>query len=329
MKYRISAVAITAIASIALLAGCATGTPASSASKSAGPTGAPVTPTSLTVAVSPSATTSVPMYLGIEKGYFKKLGLNVTLPVLTNGTVAIPQVVSGQTQFSMASFAPVLAAIKQGLPVRIIGAANVIPTTKSQFQGFIVRTGGITSLSQAKTIAAQSALIDPVQAGSVDAFGGDYTNLKILQVPLPSMADSVKSGAADTALLNQPFLSQALATPGIKLLSYVSLKQSLPGTAGAVFIGDQSYMKANPAVTAAFQKGVLESFAYAQTHLQEEANYTPKTGLSPAVPTLISMPQYAATPVTSAKYTELLKLYSKYGQNPGNLTAADILYNAK
>ena len=326
MKYRISAVALTAIASVALLAGCASA--ASSAKPTTSASAAPLTTTDLTVAVSPSATTSVPMYLGVEKGFFKKLGLNVKLTVLTNGTVAIPQVVSGQTQFSMASFAPVLAAVKQGLPVRIIAAANIIPTKKSQFQGFIAKTGGITSLSQATTIAAQSALIDPVQAGSVDAFDGDYLKLKILQIPLPSMADTVKSGAADTALLNQPFLAQALATPGIKLLSYVGLKQSLPGTAGAVFIGAQPYMKANPAVTAAFQKGVLESFAYAQSHLQEEANYTPKTGLSPAVPTLISMPEYAAIPVTTAKYTELLKLYSKYGQNPGKLTAGDILYSA-
>lgn len=324
MKYRISAlVAIVAVA--AALTGCASVTPAAKPSASSS---APTTITPITVAVSPSATTSVPMYLGVEKGFFKAHGLDVTLTVLTNGTVAIPQVLSGQTQFTMASFAPVLAAVKQGLAVRIIGAANIIPTTNNHFQAIVVRDG-ITKLSDAKVFAAQSALLDPVQAGTVDASGGNYSAMTILQVPLPSIGDALKSGSADAALLNQPFLSQALTLPGVKLLNYVTTKQSLPGTAGAVFIGAVPYMQANPAVTREFQAAVLESFAYAQKNIQAAANYVPKTGLSTVVPDLLSMPEYAATAVTPAKYDELLKLYSKYKQNPGNYTSKEILYTAK
>jgi NitT/TauT family transport system substrate-binding protein len=324
VKYRISAVVAT-VALAAVLTGCAGATPA--AQPSATPS-APTTITPITVAVSPSASTSVPMYLGVEKGFFKAHGLDVKLTVLTNGTVAIPQVLSGQTQFSMASLAPVLQAVKQGLAVRIIGAANIIPTTNNHFQGIVVRDS-ISKLSDAKVFAAQSALLDPVQAGSVDASGGKYTSMTILQVPLPSIADSLKSGSADAALLNQPFLAQAIATPGVKLLNYITTKQSLPGTAGAVFIGGTAYMKANPTVTKEFQAAVLESFAYAQSHIQAAADYVPKTGLSPTAPTLESMPEYAATPVTAAKYDELLTLFSKYGQNTANLTSKDILYTAK
>jgi NitT/TauT family transport system substrate-binding protein len=330
MKYRISG-AVALVAAVALLSACSGGgaTPSSSADAGSGSGDAAGSGelTKLSVSVSPSASTSVPMYLGIEKGFFAEHGLDVTLSVLTNGTVAIPQVVSGQNQFSAASFAPVIEAVKQGLPIKVVGVANVIPTTESQFQGFIVREDyqGDT-LADAKTIAAQSALLDPVQADNVEKFGGDYDAMQILQVPLPAIADAVKSGSADTALLNQPFLAQALATPGIRLLGYVGLDQSLPGTPGAVYIGEEGYMKANPDVTAAFQAAVLESYAYAQNNLEEAAEFVPNTGLSDSVPDLVSMPEYAAETVTAAKFDELLDLFAKYGQNPDGLKAADILY---
>jgi NitT/TauT family transport system substrate-binding protein len=323
MKHRISAAAAILAAAALLMTGCASSGSGSAAS-TPGSSGAL---TKINVAVSPSAATSVPMYLGVNKGFFAEHGLDVTLSVLTNGTVAIPQVVSGQNQFSMASFAPVIAAAAQGLPIKIVGAANIIPTSDSQFQGFVVRsdyTG--TTLAGVKTIAAQSALVDPVQADSVTKFGGDYSSMTILQTPLTSIADAVKGGSADTGLLQQPFLAQALADPGLKLFNYVGTAQSLPGTPGAVFIGAEDYMKANPQIVSSFQAAVLESYAYAQNNLQETANFVPNTGLSTAVPPVDALGAYAATEVTADKYDQLLQLFSKYGQNPSNLTSSGILY---
>ncbi|WP_188672360.1 ABC transporter substrate-binding protein [Subtercola lobariae] len=325
MKHRISAAAAILAAAALLMTGCASSSGDSgSAASTPGASGAL---TKINVAVSPSATTSVPMYLGVNKGFFAEHGLDVTLSVLTNGTVAIPQVVSGQNQFSMASLAPVVAAVAQGLPIKVVGAANIIPTSDSQFQGFVVRSDYTDStLASAKIIAAQSALVDPVQADSVTKFGGDYSKLTILQTPLTSIADAIKAGSADVGLLQQPFLAQAIAEPGLKLFNYIGPDQSLPGTPGAVFIGAEDYMKANPQIVSSFQAAVLESYAYAQSNQQETANFVPNTGLSTAVPPVNALGAYAATEVTADKYDELLQLYSKYGQNPNNLTSSGILY---
>ncbi|MCU1479383.1 MAG: hypothetical protein JWQ19_169 [Subtercola sp.] len=325
MKHRISAGAAILAAAALILTGCASSV--ADAGSASGTAGASGTLTKINVAVSPSAATSVPMYLGVNKGFFSEHGLDVTLSVLTNGTVAIPQVISGQNQFSMASFAPVVAAVQQGLPIKVVGAANIMPTADGQYQGFIVRSdyAGAT-LAGAKTIAAQSALVDPVQADTVTKFGGDYKSMTILQTPLTSIADAVKNGSADTGLLQQPFLAQALADPGLKLLNYVSTKQSLPGTPGAIFIGAEDYLKANPAIVTSFQAAVLESYAYAQSNQQEAASFVPNTGLSTAVPPVAALGEYAATEVSADKYDELLKLYSQYGQNPGNLTSSSLLY---
>lgn len=320
-KIRIAGVLAT-LGAIVLLTACS-----SSASAAGGQGGSSTKLTTINISVSPTASTSVPIYLGVEKGFFKQHGLDLKISVLTNGTVAIPQVVSGQNQFSAASFAPVIQAVGQKLPIKVVGTGNIISTTDSQFQGFIVRSDYTGStLADAHTIAAQSTLVDPVQADSVDKTGGDYMSMKILQVPLASMADAVRTGQADTALLPQPFLAQALATPGIKLLNYVGTSESMPGTPGAVYIGASNYMASHAQVTKEFQAALVESYAYAQKHLQEEAEYVPKTGLSNAVPTVAAMGAFPTAAVSKSKYQELLDAYTKYGQNSHHLTASDILY---
>src|SRR5690606_40713948 len=74
--------------------------------------------TPLTVAVSPGAETSAPMYLAIERGVFEDLGLDVELTVLNDGSIAIPNTLNGQTQLNMAGFGPAAQAIEKGLGVR-------------------------------------------------------------------------------------------------------------------------------------------------------------------------------------------------------------------
>lgn len=315
------AVVVAALAASALaLSGC--GDSGSNAAQQSGDS-----LTHLTVAVSPNAPTSAPMYLGVEKGFFKQRGLDIKLTVLQNGSVAIPQVLNGQTQFSMASFEPAAQAVQQGLAIKLIGGANVIPTDPdTKYQGIIVRDG-IKDLSQLKTFAAQSTEPDPTQEMAVDKLGGDYKSLKLIAVPFAQVGDAVRQGNADAAMILEPFLSNALKAGGVKLFSYVGPGQSLPGTPGAVFIGADKYMAAHPSITSAFIDAVEESYSYAQAHLQEVANYVPKTGLSDQVPAIVALGQFQDGPLQDDKVDQLLDLYQRAGLLDGSVTAAKLVYH--
>ena len=282
--------------------------------------------TKLTVAVSPGAATSAPMYLAVKNGTFKKLGFDVKLTVLQNGTVAIPQVLNGQTQFTMASFGPVAEAIEKGLGIKLIGGANIIPTDPNTKYQAIVVNDKISSIADVKTFAAQSTDVDPVQGYAVDQLGGDYRKMKLLQLSLPELGEAVKKGNADAALLNEPFLSMALKGGGVKVLSYIQAHQSLPGTPGAVFIGSDKYMKAHPEITKKFTQGIQEAYSYAQAHLDEIAKSVPDTGLTDQVPPVIALGEYQDGPLESAKVDELLKLFDTYGVLDKKLTSADMVY---
>jgi NitT/TauT family transport system substrate-binding protein len=281
--------------------------------------------TKLTVAVSPGAATSAPMYLAAKNGVFKKHGLDIKLTVLANGSVAIPQVLNGQTQFSMASFAPVVQAVGKGLKIQIIGAANVIPTDPAtKYQGIVVRDG-LDDLSKAKTFAAASTEVDPVQGYAVDKLGGSYKEMKLLAVDYPAIGDAVRQGNADAALLAEPFLSGAIKAGGAKLLSYVTPAESLSGTPGAVFIGAEKYMADHSKVTKDFMAAIQEAYKYGQDHLQEVANSVPETGLNDKVP-VVALGEYQQGPLETAKVEQLVDLFKRYGVLDGAVTAADLVY---
>lgn len=307
--------AVTAAAAALALSACGDDSPESSAG-----------PTKLTVGVSPGAATSAPMYMAVKKGVFSRLGLDVKLTVLKNGTIAIPQVMNGQTQFSMASFAPVAQAVGKGLPVRLIGAANVVPTDpKTKYHAFIVRSG-ISSIDQVKTLAAPSTEVDPVQAYAVDELGGDYMSMKRLQLSLPAIGEALKRGDADGAVLQEPFLSKALEGGGVEILSYLGPDLTIEGAPGAAFIGSEKYMKENPEIAAGFVKGIQEAYSYGQQHLDEVAAFVPETGLSDEVPPVVALGQYQEGPVDPATVGRMLDVFVRYGVLEGGTTAADMMY---
>jgi len=280
----------------------------------------------LTVAVSPGAATSAPMYLAKENGVFEDHGLDIEFSVLQDGSVAIPQTMNGQTEFSMASFAPAVQAVEKGLPVKVIGVANVIPTDpETKYQGIVVRDG-IDDLSEARTFAAASTQVDPVQAYAVNQLGGDYLSMKLVAVPFPAIGDSVRDGNADAALLSEPFLTATVEAGGAKLLSYVGPDESLPGTPGAVFIGSDQYMSEHADVTADFMAATQEAYSYAQEHLDEVAAFVPETGLSDQAPPVVALGEYQQGPLQAEKVDEMLALFEEYGVLDGSVTADDLIY---
>lgn len=284
--------------------------------------------TKLTVAVSPGAATSTPMYLAIENGVFEDLGLELELTVLEDGSVAIPNTLNGQTQFSMSGFGPAAQAIEKGLEIKVIGAANVIPTDpESKYHAIIVnKAADIDDIKDVETWAADTTEVDPAQAHAVDALGGDYKSLKKVAVPFPSIGDAVADGTVDAALVNEPFLSAAVETGKVDVLTYVTGELTAPGSPGAVFIGSDTFMADNPDITEKFVEGIQKAYQYGAEHQNEVANFVPSTGLNDQVPPIVALGQYQTGPLEADKVQTLLDIFKKYGAITGDVPAKDMIY---
>src|SRR5882757_724030 len=208
------------------------------------------------VGVSPAAGSSTPMYLAVAQGVFRKQGLDVRLEPSTDGTVVVPRLMNGQLQFCMSSFGPFVSAAEKNLPIKMVAPVNR-QQSDGHYTAIIVPSGSkATDLSQVHVFAQQEGQPDPLSQLAVTRLGGDYKAMRLLAVPLGSVADAVGGGSADAGRLFQPFLAQALAKGKVRVLRYITADVTLPGVPSAIFLGNQSYLTAHPDVAKRFVEGV-------------------------------------------------------------------------
>ena len=63
-----------------------------------------------------------PLYLGIQKGFFAKAGLEVSAKPAQGGAAIVPAVISGENQFGFSNVVSLLTARDKGLPLVSIAA---------------------------------------------------------------------------------------------------------------------------------------------------------------------------------------------------------------
>lgn len=321
-RARLSSVAVMAV-SAALLASCA-GTPSPDATATAG--GEDSALVTVNVAVSQSAATSAPMYLAVEKGIFRDLGLDVQLTVGSPPT-AIPQIVSGQNQFSIVPIGQLIEAVASGIDVKYLGTAQRVPMDGDYGQAFIVPADSTrTDLAGVTSLATISVMRSPIDEYAVSKLGGDYHSMNLLQVPFGSVAQTVASGGAEVGWLLEPFLSEALATGDVKVLSYYGTDLAIPGSPGAVFVSSNDYLTSNPEVAAKFIEGMEQAYSYAQANRDEVSEYSPKTGLTEQPVPVDLLGEYPDTPVTAEKLQEIIDLYKQFGYMDSPPSAQQLMY---
>src|SRR3978361_1404854 len=116
-------ISIAVVSALALSAcGGSSGDSGGSASASSGGT------TQSTVGGLPRPDTAA-LYLGVDKGYFKDEGLDVTVQSTTGGAVAVPGVVSGDYDFAFGNYVSGMVARDKGIDIKYVTNATTATTT--------------------------------------------------------------------------------------------------------------------------------------------------------------------------------------------------------
>ena len=80
-------------------------------------------PRTVVVGTLPTAN-AAPMYLGMEKGYFKQEGLVVKPQLREGGGSLITSLVSDDSQFAFVGVIPAVTAVSKGLPIKAVAASD-------------------------------------------------------------------------------------------------------------------------------------------------------------------------------------------------------------
>jgi NitT/TauT family transport system substrate-binding protein len=307
---RVRVVAVALVATVLGLAACGGDDEHAGSSPSDGGT------TKVTVGTLPIAN-AAPMYLGMEKGFFREEHLELVPQMAQSGNELVTSLVGGDSQFAFLGYVPVIVARAKGLPVKVVANADTgADTAQDEWQVIMSKKGSSIRKPadlQGKTIAV-NALKGVAEVGlksALDAEGVDPNSVKLLEVPFPEEPAALQAGRVDAIWAPEPFLTQVLEQGGNEVLApYISLGKHFPN---GNYATTDKYLAQHQDVVERFARAMNKSTQYATDHPDEARKIIPTfTKIPPEVAQKIRLPVWP-TQIDRAQLEKLVGYTQKYG----------------
>lgn len=258
-----------------------------------------------------------PIYLGKEKGFFSKQGIDLTLESGQGGAAIVPGVVSGQFQFGFSNVTSLMLAQSKGVPLK--GVANGVNSTDKQgadFGALVVKKD--SPIKSAKDLAGKKVSVntlknigDTTTRESVRKAGGDPGSVKFVELAFPQMPAALEAGQIDAAWVVEPTLSLIKSKGGRVIAS--PFVDTSPVLTVALYFTSTKLAQQNPGLVKKFQTAMNESLKYADTHPDEVRQIlTTYTKIDAATAKSLILPTWPQKP-NRASLAILAKLAEKDG----------------
>ena len=229
-----------------------------------------------------------PLFLGIDKGFFRARGLDVKPVPAPSPTPVVANLVSGKQQFGFVTVNVLINAIAHHIPIKCVSVVdgNQSPIPSHDSSVLLAAPGsGVTSIGQlaGKTVAVVQ--LNSLNSVNVQALvakaGGDPTSVHLISLPFPQMPQALKSGRVAAAIVVSPFSATALSD-GARPLSHPNSEMFPNGTITCI-ASSTSYIKGHPAQVKGWQAAIAQSTKYAKSHQSAmRSTLTHYLDLSPA-----------------------------------------------
>lgn len=215
---------------------------------------------------------SAALVLGVQKGFFKDEGLDVTLKD-TPAAATQAAVVSGEAQFAFTNVPAIIAAASNGLPVRVVGPAGKFADDEAKGHIQVVAPKD-SPIQSPKDLEGRKVAVDTLYQLphlsliiSARSLGVDTSKISFVEMPYPAMADALEDKQVDAADLGEPFLTPELAKGGRVIMSNGAGFK--PETVQTMWVTSATYAAQNPDVVEKFIRALAKSNEYAGAHEDE------------------------------------------------------------
>jgi NitT/TauT family transport system substrate-binding protein len=177
-------------------------------------------------------------------------------------------------------------------------------------------TAAVSALDDLYTIAMKTW---------IDAHGGDSTTVKLVEVPMATVAATVASGRVAVGTLTQPFLKNGLDGGQVKLLGY-SATAIAPRFTMTAWFAQNDFATKNPALAAAFVRVMRDASIYSNAHHAETAPMLARfLSLQPQDIASLGDRVLLGTSLTPQLMKPLVDAAAKYHVVPGPVDARDLI----
>lgn len=266
-----------------------------------------------------------PIHLGIEEGFFKDQGIELTIENAAGGAALVPAVVSGNFDFAYSNATSLIIAKSKGLPIKVVSAgASSTGNPDEDFGAIMVGEGSpIQSVEQlaGATVAINTLnnINDTLIREAVKKAGGDPSTINFVEMPHADMPAALGADRVDAIWEVEPFLTQTRKQGAQSIHSlYAEATEDLTV---AVYFTSDDIAKNNPDLIERFDKAVRDSLAYA-TENPEEARNAVKgyTKIDPLILPELTLPAWP-TEINRDSIEFQAELAERYGliEDPADL----------
>ena len=207
-----------------------------------------------------------PLFVAIDKGFFKDEGLTIVPTPSTGGAAGVPGLMAGAFDVMYGNVVSTMLAQQQGFKLEVIGAGTKQFVTPVNTNGMVARKAdGIKTGKdlEGKTVAVntRNGIIWLFARAWIAKSGGDPSKVTFKEVPFPQMLDALRGKQIDAAFMVNPFFNAAVTDAGTFQLVAAPYREVQPDVEVGHYIATQDYFAKNRETMAkysrAFRKGVL------------------------------------------------------------------------
>jgi NitT/TauT family transport system substrate-binding protein len=212
-----------------------------------------------------------PWFVALEKGFYAKRGLNVTIQSSTGSADTVRTIGAGGADFGFADISTTLVARSRGTPVQTVAQFGYVPTT------IVWRED--TDIKQLKDLEGKTYAISPGQAQwfLMPAYCRinriDYKAIRIQETAAPLQPAALATKKADFIVMyrasNDEIAELAARKVGVKI-KRIFMKDTGLDIYGTGLVVKDDDVKKRPELVRAYVEATLEGLRYARDN-QEEA----------------------------------------------------------
>src|SRR5207253_9038376 len=214
----------------------------------------------------------LPMFVGVEKGFFKKHGVDVRLKVVNTGTDMVNAMQKREVQIGDMSVTTFLKARHGGDPFRVIGIIQNDATRSNADEPLAIvarkdsgiRPGTIEDLKGKRVGVAQAQTSDEYLKMVLAKRGMKYDDVTIVNIMAPpALAPALKEGKVDAVVSWEPFNTVVLdQVPE----SYTVIRGGGYLSYNLVGTSPEPTLQRSPAVNPNFLPGLAEGSQFPPQH---------------------------------------------------------------
>jgi NitT/TauT family transport system substrate-binding protein len=269
------------------------------------------------------------VYYGARAGIFRKYGVNVEPTLINSGNAAAAALIGATADVAFTNVTTLLVARAKTIPIQVLAPGAIFQSEARPGSGLIalkdgpIRSGRDLNGKIVGSVSLGDTMAATIQAW-VDQNGGDAKQVRIVEVPASAVLQTLEEGRVLAAGVNEPALTQALATNKVRLLANLnaaiakSFLQAMFAVMGPAADRNVDAMRR-------FAGAMHESAAYTNTHPAETVELVASySGIAPDVVA-------RSARLVDAEYADValiqpvIDVLVKYGVLPGAVSAADVI----